>query len=397
MGLLINYKLQIMKVLHISTHNENCGIGRYQEMYLKSMKEHNTNVQNDFFPYSPNFIVKQKGPALEKILQEFDSTIKDYDLVHIQHEFSFFKSIHIKKIVDVIEKSGKKLISTVHSKPNLQPNLGFMYTPKGFARKVKTKVLNNIFLESILPLKRSDLVIVHNKFTKDELVKIGFDEKKIIIKPIPVPVTDIFLDQYRSEIDDINKKINRKNEDIIVATNGYVNIVKGTLHAVKAMMLLPDNYKLIIIGGVHPGAQNDAFLDKISDYIIENGLKGRVHITGFIEDDLLLNTYIANADIMIYPYLREYASSSAALNNAFAAAKPIVAFPAAAFKEINETSPYMRLCDSFSYYDLAREIGKLDKKAIKEWSVISDTYKSSNSYSKLASELLEIYSLQLTK
>jgi len=384
-----------MKVLHISTHDENCGIGRYQEMYLKSMVEHDKSVLNDFFPYSPNFIVKQKGAALKKIIDELDAMLKNYDLVHIQHEFSFFKGIHIKQIVEVITKNDKKLISTIHSKPTLRPNQGFMFTPKGFARKAKTKVLNNIFLEAILPLKQSDLIIVHNKFTKDELVKVGFAESKIVIKPIPVPVADVFLNQYESQIAIINKKINRQSNDIVVATNGYVNIVKGTLHAVKAMMLLPSNYKLLIIGGVHPGAQNDSFLDDISDYIVENKLSDRIYITGYIEDDLLLNAYVANADIMVYPYLREYASSSAALNNAFAASKPIVAFPAPAFKEINENEKHMRLCDSFSYYDLAREVGKLDKKAIKEWSVISGNYKATNSYSKLAEELLDIYKLQL--
>ncbi len=199
------------------------------------------------------------------------------------------------------------------------------------------------------------------------------------------------MDKYTSEVQKVNNHIHRKTGDIVIATVGYLNPVKGTMHAVKAMTLLPDNYKLLILGGVHPKAHNDEFLDDVSDFIVKHKLQNRVYISGFIPDDLLLNTHVSNSDIVIYPYLRSYASSSAALNNAFAAGKPVIAFPAAAFKEINKTEKHMVLCESFSYYDLAREIAIFDAKKIKEWSSISNKYRLKHSYPALAKELIELY------
>lgn len=362
-------------------------------MYLEAMKKHDQEIVNDFFPYSPNYIVHQSGEKLNEVIDKLKSMVSDYDLVHIQHEFSFYKGSQIKQIVEVIKRNKIKLISTIHTKPILRPNTGSMMSPRGAARKVKNRVINTKYLEAITPLSLSDLVIVHNEFTKSELIKVGFDANKILIKAIPVPVVEVFLDKYTAEIAKINTEISRKKGDIIIATVGYLNPVKGTMHAVKAMTLLPGNYKLLVLGGVHPKAHNDEFLDDVSDFIVKHQLQKRVYISGFIKDDLLLNTLVANSDIVIYPYLRSYASSSAALNNAFAAGKPVIAFPAPAFKEINKTEKHMVLCESFSYYDLVREIDAFDPEKIKAWSTVSDNYRLKNSYVALSKELIELYKM----
>lgn len=385
-----------MRILHISTHNENCGIGKYQEMYLAAMKHHDQEVRNDFFPYSPNYIIKQSGSKLEKVLSDLDKMVADYDLVHIQHEFSFYKSHQLKKIVAIIQKHNKRFIATIHTKPILRPPAGSRMTVSGWAHRARIKASNYRYLEAISPLKKADLVIVHNDFTRDGLIQVGFDPSRIIIKPIPVPVLDIFLDKYITELDDINAKLNRKKGDVVFAAVGYLAEVKGSLQAVKALSLLPENYKLLMVGGIHPTGKNDEILDQISDLIVKRNLQDRIYITGFVEDDLLLNAYVANADIVIYPYLREYASSSAALNNAFASNKPVVAFPAPAFKEINKTEKHMILAESFSYYDLAREIANLDEEKRKQWSAVSEKYSTANSYSALAKEMLDIYKTHLT-
>lgn len=380
-----------MKILHISTHNENCGIGKYQEMYIKSMSEQDTSIKNDFFSYSPNFMIKQTKPEFIKILQELEQMIDQYDLVHIQHEFSFYQGHQLDAIVSLVLKHDKPLVSTIHTKPILSPNVTVIRTPRHMARKIKTRVINDRYLQKIRPLAKSKVVIVHNEFTKQSLIGVGFVADSIVIKPIPVPVIKEFTNKFATEINALNQKVKRAEGDVIIGALGYINEVKGTMQAVKSMSLLPSNYKLLFLGGVHPNAHNDDFLDMVTDYVVRNNLKDRVYITGFVEDDLLLNAYVQNVDIMIYPYLRNYASSSAAINNAYAASKPVIAFPAPAFKELNEKGDRMVLCQSFSYYDLAKEIGEFDQEMIKKWSKISSDYRVAASYQKLASELIEIY------
>jgi glycosyltransferase involved in cell wall biosynthesis len=64
---------------------------------------------------------------------------------------------------------------------------------------------------------------------------------------------------------------------------------------------LPDNYKLAIIGGLHPASDDLAFYAEITDLIDELDLRDRVYITGFIKDDERLNSLIR--DVMcVYPY-----------------------------------------------------------------------------------------------
>ena len=42
-----------IRVLQFSTHNEDCGIAKYQEQFIAGM-EGTEDFHTDFFPYSPN-------------------------------------------------------------------------------------------------------------------------------------------------------------------------------------------------------------------------------------------------------------------------------------------------------------------------------------------------------
>lgn len=378
-----------MKVLNISTHNENCGIGKYQEQYIDAFRDIDNSDQHDFFPYSPNVIRYMNDAELTKVYDELRSTVGNYDLVHIQHEFSFFQKNQLQHIVDIIKSARKPLVSTIHTKPTLEKTTRPIYTPKGIPARIKNKINNTSHLELVLPLAISEAVFVHNTFTRDGLINAGFHPDSIKLIPIPVPVT---ADKaFRAEVDDLSSQIQRKTGDIVLATVGYLNDVKGTLIALKALRFLPSHYKLTILGGLHPQAENEEFLDKVADYIIDHSLRDRVAITGFVEDNDLLNAYVKNVDIVLFPYMRVYGSSSAALNNGFAAHKPIVATPVKAFLEINARQPYIRLSESFSYYDVARVVASLDQKALRAQTELSQAYAEENSYPKLARKILDTY------
>ena len=43
-----------LHVLHFTTHNEDCGIGKYQEQFLRAMSGDETVIHNEIFLYSPN-------------------------------------------------------------------------------------------------------------------------------------------------------------------------------------------------------------------------------------------------------------------------------------------------------------------------------------------------------
>jgi len=81
-----------VRVLHYSTHDEDCGIGKYQEQFIQAMaKVGAKDVYNEFLPYSPNVTKVMTYDEFTPVLQELRSKLEGFDILHIQHELSFYK------------------------------------------------------------------------------------------------------------------------------------------------------------------------------------------------------------------------------------------------------------------------------------------------------------------
>jgi glycosyltransferase involved in cell wall biosynthesis len=184
--------------------------------------------------------------------------------------------------------------------------------------------------------------------------------------------------------------------DIIYATVGFIHKFKGTEDAIRALKFLPDNYKLAIIGGMQPISDEVKFYNKIATLIDELNLKSRVYITGFIENDDRLNALIHETDVCVYPYDKVYYSqvSSGALNLAFANERAVIAYPTDGFKDINQEFGQIVLCDTFSYYELARELKRIDiPKQVEAGNFYGEAY----SWPKTADLLISAYHNLLEK
>lgn len=375
-----------IKILHFSTHDENCGIGKYNEMFLDAMASSDL-VENSFFETSPNILRVMNEDQKNVMYDVLKAELKDYDILHIQHEFSFLHSIDFPRIARVAKELGKKLIVTIHTSPTLayeKPHLSG-YGPRNiarFARQYKRKIVfDKIFTSAVL---LADKILIHNTVTQNALIDLGIAKEKTTIIMLPVPEVDRSL---KSTF--ISKKLHKKDGDVIMVITGFLHKFKGIDHAVKALTYLPDNYKLAIIGGMH--IDHDAALyDSIADLIRDLGLRDRIYITGFVEDDAQLNAMIRECDVSVYPYDRHYYSniSSASLNNGFANYKPVVAYPTDSFVELNKKTDSMILPKAFAYYELAREIESLD--------IVTATRKSKHfaeiySYKIVSDELVDIY------
>ncbi|MBH1956969.1 glycosyltransferase [Candidatus Saccharibacteria bacterium] len=382
-----------VKILHYSTHNEDCGIGKYQEQFLSAMKEVSVkDVDNEFFEYSPNQTKVMSYNQFTAVLDELKEQLRGFDLLHIQHELSFYKHDELGRIVNAAHELGKRVIITVHTAPDAQYKVPFRegYGPRSIVKFIRekraAKEFNEVHLE---PLRRADLVLVHNATTSDNLVKHGVDRASI--QQITLPVPSLSFDEKSSEIKDA---LRYTQNDIIIASVGFVSETKGVKQAVKALKYLPENYKLAIIGGVHPSGGGEAYLDEVCDTIIDLELKDRVYITGFIEEDARLNSLIRECDVCIYPYDRKYYSfvSSAALNNALANHKPAIVYPTPPFIEMNAKGT-VAITKSANYYELARYIVDADYKLL---AGRSKEYATEFGYLDEAKKLVMIYQTQAT-
>lgn len=376
-----------IRILHLSTHNEDCGIGKYQEMFLEAMQS-DEDVYNKFFEISPNQIKVMAKQDYLKAFALLKKELASFDILHIQHEYSFYWNDELQRSIDIAKSLNKKVIVTIHTSANVAhkktrlTGLG----PRSFAVYARSKVSEKRFFKRfIYPLKRADMIIVHNEVTKKSLSDRGIPEN--IIRKIIIPVPEV---SREIESEEIKKNLNVSKGDIVYATIGFLHRFKGIKEAVKALQYLPSNYKLAIIGGLHPGTDDIAIYDKVSDLIAELGLKQRVYITGYIEDDDTMNALIRECDVCVYPYDKEYYSnvSSAALNNALANYVSVVAYPTASFMEINEVKETICLTQSFAYYELARTIAKIDTN---DYCERSRLFAQDYSYSIVSKKLISIY------
>jgi len=377
-----------IRVLHYGTHNEDCGIGKYQEQFIDAM-DHTSpkDVYNEFFTYSPNITKIMTHDEFSVVLDGLRRKLKDFDILHVQHELSFYKHDELGRIVDAGHDLGKKVIFTVHTAPDAQyktpKRLG--YGPKsvvGYLREIKAaKEFVGIHIS---PIQRADLVLVHNTAIRDNLVEHGVSRSIIQIITLPVPNVS-----FRETTDEIKKALKYKKGDVIVASVGFISKTKGAREAVRALSYLPENYKLALIGGMHPSGGGEEYLDEVCDLIIKLGLRDRTYITGYIEDDNQLNALIRECDVCVYPYDQKYYKyvSSAALNNSIANYKPTIAYPTGPFIEMNQNGT-IAICKSANYYELARYV--VDADFIK-LAVASKEYAETYSYLNEAVKLVDCY------
>ena len=312
----------------------------------------------------------------------------DYNVLHIQHELSFFKHNELTDIIMLAKSAGKKVIVTVHTAPAAQyvvPHIGGL-GPRSLKNYAKQVISSKRFVQRyVTPLKEADLIIVHNKVTKHNLASYGVSEESIEVIKIPVPHVD-----FDKSTNEIRTNLNHQKGDVIFCSVGFISRMKGVSEAIKALMYLPDNFKLAIIGGVHPDGGDESLYNELTDLIFKLDLVKRVYITGYIEEDENLNSLIRECDVCVYPYDKNYYSyvSSAAINNAIGNHKPVIAYPTRSFIEINSEQPVVTFTKSSNYYELAREIRNIELSGAEK---LSTDYAGRHAYNSEAANFINIY------
>ncbi len=376
-----------VRVLQLSTHNEECGIARYQEQFVASMAA-DPDVENVFFDVSPNVSRFMSKMDYQAAVRQLEAQLKDFDILHIQHELSFYKHDELRLMIELAHKMDKKVVVTIHTAFDVEYSQA-KFTgigPKSSIYFLRTKKAQQRFERVHLnPLKNADLIMVHNNVTRESLIRKGYNAERIIVIRMPVPAVDFDL---KSET--IRHALNYQKGDVIYASVGFVSKMKGVDQALKALQFLPSTYKLAVIGGNHPSGANQSYLDELTDYIAQYKLQDRVYISGFIEDDAKLNALIRECDVCVYPYDAQYYSyvSSAALSNAFANHKAVIAYKTPSFLEINSDAEVVTFCKSPNYYELARELMGID---IAQKEQLSTQYAETYSYVKEAGKLAAVY------
>jgi len=380
-----------MRVLNLTTHNEACGIAKYQESFIDGLaRRGHTEIESAIFDVSPNRIRPMGQAEYEETMRRFLDEARAFDIVHVQHEFGFFSRDELVRVVDGVHALGKRVVFTVHTSPSLirplyPPRLHGL-GPRSWVRYARELRHHRQLLKTVVaPLRKADLLIVHNEATKSALIELGVDPSHIveIVHPLKAVVDTKPANRIRSAL-------GAGTDDVIMCTVGFLHKYKGIDAAIKALPFLPDHYKLAIIGGMNPTSDDVRFYDTIADLIRKLDLIDRVTITGYIEDDDELDALIRECDVAVYPYNPVYYDqvSSGALNISLANGMPTVAYPTRTFRELAAITDAVTLTRSANYYELARtvkelELGWPNERALK--------FAADYSYERMSDELAAIY------
>lgn len=383
-----------LRVLHYSTHDEECGVAKYQEQYVAAMQKIDPTVEHVFFELSPNKIRLMNNGELSRAILAFQEQLKGFDVLHIQHETGLYSDRELRMICNVAKRHGKRIVVTVHAAPlayakpieNLKSAV-FSIRPRSVLGILKAEYGQKKWLKAhYYPLKKADVVLVHNKNTKAQLIGLGFGSDQVRV--LEHPVQEVTNNGQSIEL---AKNLHKQKGDILYCTVGWLHKKKGITDAIKALSFLPENYKLAVIGGIQDAAANDRFLNNVCDLIDARGLKDRVYITGFIEDDTEMNNMIQACDICIYPYDKVYYAqvSSGAINLAIANRRSVVAYPVQTFVEMRDAGAPVHITQNSTYYELAQAI-RLAKEQGADLPQI-EAYQKKYSFSALAPRVIASY------
>jgi len=298
--------------------NQQCGNAEYAKRLATGLRQ--------FADIQPIEMVNFTDPDLEagrfrrrmicrKIIR--DLVAASGDLVHIQHEFCFFgrrireSNRNFRRAVRSIKTP---LVVTLHTWPWSRP-----LAPRKRRWLNWTALIQRRFTKRHLlrTLRRADAIVVHSKDTYQQLINESPRwKKKTFLIPIPVEPID-----HRG----ITPPLRKRPDEHWVVLPGFISRYKGHSHALAALAALPDTYRLVVAGGVHPNDRsgNDYWMQLLAE-ADALGVQSRVIYTGFIDDPEKQAAILSQADCFLLPYAEVGQSGSAVLADALAHFRPVV-------------------------------------------------------------------------
>jgi glycosyltransferase involved in cell wall biosynthesis len=416
-----------MKILHLSTWKERCGIATYTEQLVDSLNQ--LGISNDVYPVDRMKLSYFSLPEIKDHYRIFCERAQAFDLIHIQHEHGFFHgsypfNVSVKifsLILTNLKKTRKPVFVTFHTEPAylvLENEKSVQASTGPTGTELRVFDLQNAGLKSKIVLKAKKYVaqaqwqmsiakffregsqfqaIVHSRKSRLQLIKSGFSESSIQIITHAFPERNREFESQDAQL--VKKKLGFAAESIVLSIFGFVSGYKGYEVAIQSLRHLPDNFVLAIIGGPHPeAAESEKALDDVFRAIElagvgESAIAERVIITGYVDTDQLKEFHLAT-DICLAPYLPSNISASGALTWALTSGKPVIASNIPAFKELNQAANCLVLFQPTAHRELAWHIERVSHNDHIQKELVNNAaaYVQSHSWGETTKKLQILYS-----
>ncbi len=307
----------------LTTVGPRCGIAAYTRALVTGF-EAVADVEIEVVP------IEEGRQALEHyVAQSRLLNAPDIDVVHIQHEHSFWGSVMprasafwemrylIKKPVVLTAHTTTTLADMLKLKQERRPH-------KWLAKQILVR--HQAYRDSIeiAPFSTA-MTIVHTAAARNALIARGGKPGYVSIVPTGVPKPLAVPDgeqAFRARFGLHDRRL--------LTIFGYVTPNKGYELSLEVLKRLPDDITLVIAGGARIESEQWCE-DKVRQAIAQSGLTDRVVLTGYLSDEEVAGAMQAT-EIALVPHT--YATGSYSVTLPLAHGLPILASDLDCFREI---------------------------------------------------------------
>jgi len=371
-----------MSLAYVSTYlPQHCGIATYTDYLVHGLKKVAPNLKMTIIAEKgassideENFKVIPCWSRNEDYTEAIFNQTRNFDTVHIQHEYSIYKfDERLPKLLERL-KGQAKLVITIHC-----------VRPAQFSER---DTVDEKFAQKIAQL--ADVVIVHLESQKAILERLGISSKKINIIPHGTELSN--EDKIKSR-----KRLGLPQDGKIILSFGFVKPHKCLhvmLEALKEILDNNINVYLFVAGGLarKAGQKEKDYLEFARRKIEEFNLQARVIFPNkfFPNEDV---PYILGAsDLVLFPYYEEDRSASGSFHLSIGAKKLIIASRIPKFEELKNVSDEL-LTLPYNSSGIAKIALKLFQDREFENYVLKRTeeYRNRTSWVSIAKMHLELY------
>ncbi|MFN3649899.1 MAG: glycosyltransferase [Armatimonadota bacterium] len=338
-----------MKIAMWTSSEERCGIASYTACLAGELRQLGVEVELVPVPYTD----RDPGRMEERLAR-----LNAADLVHLQHEYTFFGGIapRVSSLPNYLARLRRPHVVTAHTVFTAAELLR-VETEHRPRQRIAKRILSALppYRASVErdPFARADAVIVHTAAARERMLQRGIPADRVHVLPAGVPHPD----EAAMEPERVSAFRQRLglNGARVATIFGFVHQDKGYEIALAALKGLPAGVKLVIAGGTRVEHER-GYMEQLQQRIRDEGLAERVVITGYLSEPEV-STVMALTDVVLVPHTAANGSYSVMIG--LSHGKPVLASDLPCFREIHERGGGAELFDPGDERALAERLGYL--------------------------------------
>ena len=338
-----------MNIAMVTTAGERCGIASYSEALVAALRGlPDTNVR-----VIPIAVGEQPMAHYEAQARQLNAA--DVDVVHVQHEFSFWGFPMPGRPSTFAGLRGlirRPLVLTAHTTLSLSAIFP-VATGRNPVRWLARKRLlrNREYRESVeVETFDADAVIVHTEAAQAEFAGRGLDAARLFVVPagIPAPLrTETGARKFRERFGLDGKRV--------LTLFGYVTPNKGYEMVADVLRDLPRDITFVIAGGARRPSEEE-YVRYLQRHLADIGVQNRVVVTGYLSDEDVAAAMEAT-DVALVPHTQ--ATNSYSVTLPLTHGKPTLASDLACFREMSARADCLELFRTGDRVDFRRKLQTL--------------------------------------